>query len=435
MSSENAGPRGIEEFVRDTVEALEPLPSRTVDLGAAAGCVLAQDVVAQVDLPRFTAITVDGYAVQAADTDGADPENPVLVRVVNEVATAGGPVLTGAAGLAVRVNAGAPLPEGADAVVALEDTDGNDHEVMITHPVEAGHGYVERGSEVSTGTTVLHAGRELRGGELALLAALGESQVSVTPRPRVALLPVGDELDPAGTDLPADSTRAIDATSPMLLAMLRRAGVTVIPQGIVGDDAKTVSDAVERAGENADVVLTTGGAGPGEQDHLRRRLSKQGVEFTDLTSDPCGVVGVGRNGKKDPLVIALPGQPAAAQVGFEFIVRPLLARLADHAYTAPVLSAVLAQAVTARGGREQVVPVTLAKDSGGGLLATPTLTASGTPGLGALGGADALARIPAADPDSPDPTLGAVGSWVYVLPLVPVSTVGAESVSAVGDAS
>lgn len=420
MSSEGSGVPVAEVLAR-VLQELEPLEPREVDLGAAAGCALADDVASPVDLPRFTTAAVDGYAVQAADVAGASAESPTLIRVVNEVVEAGGAVLTTSAGLAVRIMAGGPVPEGADAIVPLSATDGNDHEVVVTRPVEAGDGVLERGSDVRAGEVVLRAGRELRAGEVALLAATGHARVRVVPTPRVAVLPVGGELDSAGTDLDEDSTRILDASSPMLLAMLRRAGATALPRAAVGDDAKEVSRAVDAAGETADVVLTVGGTGPGGQDVLRPRLSKDGVEFADLALEPCGVVGVGRVGKKGPLVLALPGGPPAAQVGFELLVRPVLARLAGREYTAHAVPAVLARAVEPVEHREQVVPVALSRDATGGFLATPSESGSG--GVGALGGADGLARVPAANPDAADPTLGAVGSWVHVLPLVELSTV------------
>lgn len=408
---------GPQALVDEALADLEPLASRSVDLAAAAGCVLAETVDATSDLPLVDVALIDGYAVRAADVAAADADSPVLVRVVAEVATAGGDALTSRPGIAVRIMAGGRVPAGADAVLPLASTDGNDHEVIVTAPVAEGHGLRHRGALAAAGDTLLEAGAQVGPAAVALLAADGRARVEVIPRPRVAVLPVGDELLPVGT-APHEG-RIVDGTGPMVQALLRGYGLSVQPRAIVGDDAKGVRQAVREAAETADVVLTTGGTGPGEQDALRGRLEEDGVRFTEAGLRPGGRLGLGRTERDGALVVSLPGDPVAALVACEVVVLPLLARLAGRVHRVRTVTAVLGARITPDPVHERFVPVTLGPDAGGGWLATPTGDAEA---VSAVSRAHGLARVPAVADE--DPSAGVVGGLVHVLPLVDLRSVG-----------
>ena len=322
-----------------------------------AGRILAADVVAAIDLPPQTNSAVDGYAIRHADlTSGADTLLPVGSRVV----AGEGRVSALAPGEAARVFTGAVLPEGADTVMMQEDCEERAGGVLIRPGIRAGANRRPAGEDVAVGETALRAGHRLSPPDLALLAALGLVRVPVRRALRVAIFSTGDELVDPPT--PLGFGRVYDANRPMLSAMLSRLGVVVRDGGILPDEIEATAEALGRAAEANDLVITSGGVSTGEEDHVRVALARIGtLAFWRVAIKPGRPVAVGTIGPTP--MIGLPGNPVAALVTFAALGRPLLDRLAGAEYVPPLrFSAPSGFAYRKRLGRREYVRVRLGDD-------------------------------------------------------------------------
>lgn len=304
----------------------EPMGSELVAVHAALGRVLAQDVVASVDLPPFSRSSVDGWAVRAQDTSEAAPIQPVRLVRAGQVQMGSAATTAVPPGGAVRIPTGGMLPPGADAAVEQESAQDDGPDVLVLRPVQAGENVVERGADVRAGETVLRRGRRLRPADLGILAAQGLAEVEVFLPPRVAVLATGDELVSPGAALRAGQVR--DSNSAALAGAVLAAGGVPDLLGIVGDDREAVEAALRRALPTHEMILVSGGSSVGERDVLSDAVAALG---------PPGIVAHGiavRPGKPTLLaaagpvpVIGLPGNPVSALVIFDLFARPVLEQM------------------------------------------------------------------------------------------------------------
>jgi molybdopterin molybdotransferase len=294
--------------------------TRAVPLAEADGHVLAEAVIAPRDLPPFANAAVDGYAIRFADlADGAATRLPVLGRTV-----AGEAPVTLARG-AWRIFTGAAVPKGADTVVMQEDVAAEDGTVVLPAGVRRGAHLRLAGEDVARGQEVLPAGRRLRPQDLGLIAALGAAEVAVRARPRVALFSTGDELVEPGR--PLRPAAIYDANRAMLRAMLGRAGADVVDLGILRDEAAGLERRLREAAAASDLVLTSGGVSVGEADHVRDAVMACGrLDLWRVAIKPGKPIALGCVAGTP--FLGLPGNPVAVFVGFAFLARPLLARVA-----------------------------------------------------------------------------------------------------------
>ncbi|MGH7118753.1 MAG: molybdopterin molybdotransferase MoeA [Acetobacteraceae bacterium] len=354
----------VEEALRIIAANVPPCVGiETVPLAVADGRILAEDVIAPIDLPPFSNSAVDGYAVHAADLADAKAL-PVEGRV------AAGEV--GAAGLrpgtARRIFTGAPLPDGADTVFMQEDvtidTAGHAH---LPPGLHRGANTRLQGEDVPAGSKALPAGRHLRPQDVALAAALGLASLPVRQPVRLALFSTGNEVVEAGQPLPP--AKLYDANRMLLAALARRAGAQVSDLGILPDGKAEIAGALQAAAATHDIVLTSGGVSTGEEDHVRGALATLGrLVFWRLAIKPGRPVAMGII-SGTPLV-SLPGNPVAAFITFVHVARPLLAALAGATLTPPVLlPARAAFAYRKKSGRREYLRVRLARTADGGLAA------------------------------------------------------------------
>src|SRR5262245_44670303 len=358
----------VERLVADRI--VPAAETETVDLAEAAGRVVAEDIVAAVDLPPFDNSAVDGYAVRHADlAAGGDTRLAVVDRV-----TAGHPAARAlAAGESIRVFTGAPMPEGADTVFMQEDCRVEDSMVILPPGLKRGANRRLAGEDIRAGTVALPAGRRLAPQHLALAAAIGLADIVVRRRVRVALLSTGDEIVEPGAPLPAAAL--YDANRQLIAAMLGRLGAAVTDFGIVRDRAEDLAAAIAAGAKNHDLVITSGGVSTGEADHVREAVEKVGrLVFWRVAIKPgrpvaMGVIpgspgsgqpGSGQNGSA--AFVGLPGNPAAVFVTFARVVRPLLLRLAG-ALPEPLVALPVRAAFSYRKkkGRREYVRVALAR--------------------------------------------------------------------------
>jgi len=311
----------VERALEIVLANVEPLGAEEVDLEAAPGRHLAEDVVADLDTPPFDRSMMDGYALRAADTAAA----PVALRVTGQVRAGQMPEAGVGAGEAIQIMTGAPLPPGADAVQPVEKTLALEGaRVEIREVVAPGQHVARRASEIRAGATVLRAGRRIDPAAVAALATAGRARLQVGRRPVAALLVTGDEIVDV-TECPSGA-QIRNANGPAVLAQLRAAGAVAHSLGVVKDDAALIARAVE-AGLAADVLVLSGGVSAGAFDLVESVLEGFGVQilFERVAIKPGAPLVFGRRERR--LVFGLPGNPVSAQVTFDFFVRPALARL------------------------------------------------------------------------------------------------------------
>ena len=302
------------------------LPAEPVALEELAGRVLAEDVLARGDHPAFTNSAMDGYAMRAADAAGGG-----ALRLVGE-SRAGAPYAgTVCAGEAVRISTGGELPEGADAILRVEDAaeEGEGAAVRATVAPEPGTFVRRRGEDVRVGQPLMFTGQVVGPHEVAVVAGAGHARVLCVRRPRVAVVGSGDEVVPAGEEL--GPGQVYDANRPGVAAQAEAAGARVVARAVVPDDLRATIDAIGgildgRDAEAPDLLVTTGGVSVGRHDHLRPALEACGVGevLYGVEIRPGHPLWLGRRGAQ--LVLGLPGNPVSAAVCFHVFGRPLIGR-------------------------------------------------------------------------------------------------------------
>jgi len=365
---------------------LAPLPAERVPLAGALGRVLAEDLAAAHDLPGFDVSTMDGYALRAADAVAPGTRLPVAFEVF--AGRAPGPLAPGAC---CRIFTGAPLPDGADCVEMQEQVRRRGRAAVFARPAVAGRFLRRRGSDLAAGAVALRAGAVLDPGTIGLAAALGRADLAVHRRPRVAILPTGDEVVPLGrTPGPG---QIVESNGHALGAAVRDAGGDPALLPIARDEEEALARGIAAA-RGFDVLVTTGGVSVGAKDLVRAALGRAGarLDFWRVAMRPGKPFTFGRWG--EAAVFGLPGNPASALVTFELFVRPALRALAGFAGPSR-------PTVEARLGAAQEKPPELTvflrcrvRAARGGLVAEPLRTqASGD--LTSAAGHDALAVLPA----------------------------------------
>jgi molybdopterin molybdotransferase len=315
----------LDEAQSRLLEQAQPLAEReTLATSAAAGRVLAADLVSPVDVPPADNSAMDGYALRAAD---AASLLPVTQRI-----PAGSVPAPLPPGEAARIFTGAQVPPGADTVVMQEFTELVNDQLRLTEPVKPGSHVRLRGEDVRAGSVVLPAGTRLDAVALGLAATAGAAQLTVTRRPRVALFSTGDELVMPGEPLPPGAI--YNSNRFTLRALLEGLGCEVVDLGIVPDKLDATRAALREAAARADVIVTSGGVSVGEEDHLRPAVQAEGqLDLWALAIKPGKPFAYGRVGSAH--FIGLPGNPVSGLVTFLVLVRPFLLKLQGATQLAP----------------------------------------------------------------------------------------------------
>lgn len=384
--------RSVTEFYQDCLDHAVQQPPLDVLLADAVGCVLAEDVQAPFDVPVADLSMCDGYAVRSSDLVNARAGAPILLPVVAEVCAGDINPIVLVPGSAIRIASGAPIPEGADAVVALEFTDNGVANVAIGTAPGVGENIRRRAEDVSQGATVLRKGTRVGSRQVALLAGVGRSRVTVHPRPRVVIISIGDELVEPGRE--ARPGTVFDANGHALSTAIADAGAEVFRVAAVPDSHRILSETIEDQLVRADLIITTGGISFGSGDTVREVLSGLGtVRFDGVAAWPGHILGVGVVGSGTP-IFCLPGDPVSANVCFEVYVRPALRRMQGWTnLSRPTVSARVDRAWYSPRGRREFVRVRLS----GGPQNGYTAKVMGTPEalwLSALAESNALAVVP-----------------------------------------
>ncbi len=380
----------VEEAWQRVAEALAPLPAERLSIGEAVGLVLAEDVIAGVNMPPFPASAMDGYAVIASDTAAAR-------RLVGEQSAGPDRFLRVEPGAAARIMTGAPLPQGADAVVPVENTREEDGLVVIDGPVTPGAYVRPVGQDLKKGEPLLTRGTVLGAAEVGLLATVGHVRVAAHPRPVAAVMATGDELVPP--DQTPGPGQIRDSNSDALMAAVALAGATPLHLGRVGDDRDALRQALLQGAKRADMVLTSGGVSMGTHDLIKPLLEELGtVHFGRLAAKP-GKPMTFATARGVPF-FGLPGFPVSSLVMFELFVRPALRLLAGHAQLLrPEITVRLAHDVRHEPDRTEFQRAVVAERDGEYWAEITGVQVSGR--LKSLVGANALLRLPAGRGDFP----------------------------------
>ncbi len=379
----------IDEAKRRLFESVK-LEGKTeiVPLAKANGRILARDYYSEVDVPPFDRATMDGYAVKAEDTFGAEEDSPVALKVVGKVETGELPEVEVENGCAVEISTGAVMPKGANAVVMVEHTSRRGDVVYVYEPVPPGANVMSAGSDIMAGELVVRKGTKLTAREIGVLAAVGIESVEVVKKPVVAIIATGNELVSPGNRLEFGKIYDVNSYA-IASAVLENGGIPIL-LGIARDDEREIRKKIAEGLEKADVVLLSGGTSAGVGDMVYRILEEFGdviVHGIAVKPGKPTVIAVS-NGKP---IIGLPGYPTSALMIFYIIVAPLLRRLAGMEDEKPKsVKARVPFRIQSATGRREFLPVNLVEAEG--FVAYPFTDYSGA--ISTLAEADGFVEIP-----------------------------------------
>jgi len=347
----------VAEALQEVLRELPRLGAESVALPRARGRILGEEIRSPRDVPPFRNSAMDGFALRAADVATATAERPVRLRVLETVAAGSVPSQSVGGGCATRIMTGAPVPDGADAVVRVEDTANADGDVLVAAAVAGGANVRHAGEDVRAGDVVLRPGRTLRSADLGVLASIGVAVVRVVRRPRVAILSTGDELVDLGQ--PLGPGQIVNSNAYALAAAVEEAGGEAIVCGTVADNRDALRAAFADACR-ADVVLSTGGVSVGNFDYVREVLGELGYaeRFWKVAQKPGKPLSFGMCG--DTPVFGLPGNPVSCLVCFAIYVVPALRTMAGLAEVhLPQVVATMAETVNKARALTEFVRCTL----------------------------------------------------------------------------
>ena len=378
------------------LDTIEPTGAICLPLRAARGLILHAAVIAPENVPPFRNSAMDGYAVIGEDTSNASSDAPIALRVIGAIAAGDAPSMRVTHGEAVRIMTGAPMPEGADAVVRFEETDEDSSgvrpdrdRVMVVRASESWDNVRPAGEDIALGSQMLPGGRLLRPADLGMLAAVGITSVVVHRRPRVAILSTGDEVQDPDAVLPPGAIRDSNATT--LAAMAESWGAEVQTLGIARDRLADLSERLASAA-GADLIVSSGGVSLGDFDIVKDALRASGdISIWQVRMKPGKPLAFGTIGHAP--FLGLPGNPVAAAVSFQVFGRPAVRKMLGHADIGPVVvQARLLEEVDNRGMRRHYVRA-LVERGEDGIWTARTAGSQGAGVLSSLSRANALLVI------------------------------------------
>jgi molybdopterin molybdotransferase len=353
----------VEEALERVLGFFDLLEPERVPILEALGRILAEDIRADVNIPPHTNSAMDGYAVQAADTVGATPESPRRLSMVGDLGAGYVSDKAVEPGTTIRIMTGAPLPDGADAVVRFEDTDRDGDWVDVKVDVPVGKDTRAAGEDVRAGTLVLRRRSRIRAQEVGMAATLGRKEIMVTRRPRVGILATGDEL--VEVDEPLAPGKIRNANSYSNAAQVMQCGGIPVLLGIARDQVEELTEMI-RAGlaQGVDLFLTSGGVSVGDFDVVKEVLAAEGeMTFWRVRTKPGKPLAFGQI-EGVPL-LGLPGNPVSAMISFELFARPAIFKMLGATdWQRPTVEAVLVDEVSRKDDRRHYLRVRLEEEAG-----------------------------------------------------------------------
>jgi molybdopterin molybdotransferase len=377
----------VRDMILQRVRTLTPIE---LHLQEAYGCVLASDVLAELDIPTFSSSAMDGFAVRASDVAGAVLDEPITLRVVGRAPVGQPPAGTVGSGEAIRIATGAPVPGGSDSIVPIEHCVVEGETVHVLKAFPEGANVRPAGEDVRAGSVLVPSGRRLGAPELGMLASSGHASVLVHPRPRVVVISTGDELVEPGRPAPFGMVR--DANSFTLYGGLREVGAVPYLAGIIRDEAEVLKDEVLGLAARADCFISSGGVSVGERDVVKKAFFRRGeIDFYRVAMQPGMPQGFGAIDGVP--YFGLPGNPVSVFVSFEVFIRPALLRMMGRRdIFRPEIYAVLESDITGPRDRVMFARVRIWREKGQWRAAATGPSRSNL--LGTVTKANGLAVIP-----------------------------------------
>lgn len=339
------------------LERFECLPPETLPLPETLNRVLAEDLISDIQLPPFDNSAMDGFAIQAADSHNASNETPVTLKLVMDIPAGVFPQQKLEAGQAARIMTGAPIPDGADAIIPVEDTDVDFSDLDKPMPeTVALHKQVEKGAEIrfageniDVGQTILSSGTVIRPAEIGMLASLGHSNVAVVRKPKVVIVGTGDELVGIDEDLAPGKIR--DSNSYTLSALARQDGAEAIRLPIAPDNPDAIRKLFQNAlAQKPDLIISSAGVSVGAADYVRSIIEELGeIGFWRINIRPGKPLAFGRIG--DVPFFGLPGNPVSAMVTYDVLVRPALLKMGGRQDNSQYIEAITGEVMRSDGRR------------------------------------------------------------------------------------
>jgi molybdopterin molybdotransferase len=377
--------RSVDDALADILSHIHRLETEAISLPQSLDRVLATDIISDINLPPFANSAVDGFALKAADSNGATKQNPAMLSVTMDIPAGSTPQQAVQQGEAARIMTGAPVPDGADTIIPVEDTNADfsklDHaplpeQVTLYKSASVGDNVRPIGENIKVGETILVAGTVIQPADIGMLASIGKAAISVIRRPRVAIIGTGDELVAVNEPLTLGKIR--DSNSYTLQALVTQDGGDAIRLAIAPDNADAIRALFNEAlALQPDIIISSAGVSMGAADYVRAILDEMGaIDFWKINMRPGKPVAFGKLG--DVPFFGLPGNPVSAMVTYDVLVRPAMLKLAGKTDAAHYVTAVAGETMYS-DGRRTYSRVSLSRENGQ-LLAYET----GTQSSGAL---------------------------------------------------
>lgn len=352
----------VEQALATILAKIKSKGVEKIPIGEALGRTLAEDIVAKRNNPPLDNSAMDGYALIAGDIQSATPENPVPLKVTEEIAAGYQSDATLQPGQAFRIMTGAPIPKGADAVLMQEDTDRDGDTVLVKDKADVGENIRLAGEDVRSGALVIPKGSAITPAQIGMMAVVGRSQIYVSQRPRVAILSTGDEIKDLDDELSGPCI--YNSNGYMLSAQIKSAGGIPVYLGIARDTEEDLMEKFNWALE-CDLVVSSGGVSVGDYDLVKASLKKMGQDmlFWKVAMKPGKPLAFGKIG--DTPIFGLPGNPVSSFVSFEQFVRPSIRKvLGLSRLTAKVVQAKLTRDIRKKAGRLHFLTSVVSWDNG-----------------------------------------------------------------------
>ena len=319
----------LEDAQTHVMESIKTLESESVHLLQGRNRVITEPIMSNESIPPFDNTAVDGYAVKAIDTKGATEETPTSLTVLETIAAGKPPTFTIQPGECSKIMTGAPIPDGADAVVMVERTEQQENESLVTIKEEVSEGrHIRRsGEDLEPGDLVIPQGTLLNAGHLGLLASLGIYEIATVRTPTVGIFSTGDELIEGSQELKPGQIR--DSNRFSLLALLERDGFQTIDFGLIPDNEEAIEETIKKAEDTCDALVTTGGVSMGDFDYVKIVLNRLGkMRWMQVAIKPAKPLAFGTVNELP--VFGLPGNPVSSMVSYELFARPALRKMSGN---------------------------------------------------------------------------------------------------------
>jgi len=371
----------------------KPVGTETVELSNALNRVLAKDIIAPISVPPFSRATVDGYAVKAEDTFGAEEDKPISLTLCGRVNVGEQPKIRVKRGTTVEIATGAPLPEGADAVIMQEHTNRKENLVLVYNSVTKNENVLKAGADIQKGETILKNGQILGPSQIGVLAALGFKKIQVYKQPKVAIVSTGAEITEPGK--PLSPGKIYDVNAYTLSAAVQECGGKPKIMGIIPDEPTLIENCLRSALKFADIVITSGGVSVGSKDFVPKTLSmfdKPGIIVCGIAVKPGKPTTIAIIKSKP--VFSLPGHPTSSLIMFHLLVRPIIMRMTGRLEERAFFTkATAATKMFSAKGRRTFVMVNIIQDKSGKLFAKP-VPSSESGAITTIAKADGFIEIP-----------------------------------------